>query len=77
MMLESNTYREAISDVKLSDDAGMEIMESAIQRKEQRARKLRARAAAAIAGVILIAFSVDGICYAQTEIGRASCRERV
>ncbi len=66
MMLESNTYKEAISDVKLSDDAGMEIMESAIQRKEQRIRKLRARAAAAIAGVILIAFSVDGICYAQT-----------
>ena len=66
MMLEHNTYREAISDVKLPDDAGMEIMESAIQRKEQRARKLRARAAAAIAGVILIAFSVDGICYAQT-----------
>ena len=49
MMLEHNTYREAISDVKLPDDVGMEIMEGAIRRKEQRTQKLRARAIAAIA----------------------------
>lgn len=66
MMLEHNTYREAISDVKLPDDVGMEIMEGAIRRKEQRTQKLRARAVAAIAGVFILAFGANGICYAQT-----------
>lgn len=66
MMLEHNTYREAISDVKLPDDVGMEIMEGAIRRKEQRTQKLRARAIAAIAATFIIAFGANGICYAQT-----------
>ena len=66
MMLEHNTYREAISDVKLSDDVGMEIMEGAIRRKEQRTQKLRARAIAALAATFIIAFGANGICYAQT-----------
>lgn len=66
MTLEHNTYKEAISDVKLPDDVGTGLVESAIQRKEHRIQKLRAQAVAAIAGILIIAFSANGICYAQT-----------
>ncbi|MCI9530138.1 MAG: DUF4179 domain-containing protein [Lachnospiraceae bacterium] len=66
MMLEHNTYKEAISDVKLPEEIGMDIVEGAIQRKERRTQKLRARAVAAIAGVFILAFGANGICYAQT-----------
>ena len=41
MMLEHNTYKEAISDVKLPEEIGMDIVEGAIQRKERRTQKLR------------------------------------
>lgn len=66
MTLEHNTYKEAISDVKLPDDVGVGLVESAIQRKERRTQKFRVQAVAAIAGIMIIAFGANGVCYAQT-----------
>lgn len=66
MMLERNTYREAITDVRLPEEVGMELVEGAIKRKEQRGQKLRARAIATFAGIMVVFLSANGICFAQT-----------
>ncbi|MEY8518151.1 hypothetical protein AALC25_14865 [Lachnospiraceae bacterium 29-84] len=66
MMLERNTYREAITDVRLTEEVGMELVEGAIKRKEQRGQKLRARAIATVAGIMVVFLSANGICFAQT-----------
>lgn len=68
MVLEHNTYKEAISDVKLSDERGMEMIENTIERKERWSQKWKAQMAAIAAGIVVIILSVNGICFAATGI---------
>ena len=39
MLLEHNTYKEAISDIRLSEERGMEMMENTMKRKEKWSQK--------------------------------------
>lgn len=66
MILEHNTYKEAISDVKISDEAGMEMIENAMERSRRRSQKWRAQFVAAVAGIAVVFLSVNGICFAAT-----------
>lgn len=66
MMLEHDTYREAVSDVTLSDEAGMEMLENAIQRKERWSQRWRVQTMAIVAGIVVVALSANGICFAAT-----------
>ena len=53
MMLEHNTYKEAISDVKLTEEAGMEMLENAMRRKQQWSQRWRVKTAAVVAGIFV------------------------
>lgn len=66
MILEHNTYKEAVSDVNLSEEAGMEMLENAIKRKERWSQKWRTQAIAVVAGIMVVALSANGICFAAT-----------
>ncbi len=66
MMLEHDTYREAVSDVTLSDEAGLEMLENAIKRKERWSQRWKAQTLAVVAGIMVVALSVNGICFAAT-----------
>lgn len=66
MILEHNTYKEAVSDVNLSDEAGMQMLENAIERKERWSQKWRTQAIAVVAGIMVVALSANGICFAAT-----------
>lgn len=66
MVLEHNTYKEAISDVRLSEERGMEMIENTIKRKEKWSQKWKAQMAAIAAGIAVIVLSVNGICFAAT-----------
>lgn len=80
MILEHNTYKEAVSDVNLSDEAGMEMLENAIRKKERWSQKWRSQAIAVVAGIMVVALSANGICFAATgksawELFKATYRE--
>lgn len=80
MILEHNTYKEAVSDINLSDEAGMEMLENAIRKKERWSQKWRTQAIAAVAGIMVVALSANGICFAATgksawELFKATYRE--
>lgn len=66
MMLERNTYKEAVSDVRLTDEAGMEMLDNAIKRKEQWSQRWRVKTAAVVAGIFVTILSANGICFAAT-----------
>ncbi len=66
MLLEHNTYKEAISDIRLSEERGMEMMENTMKRKEQWSQKWKAQMVAIAAGIAVIILSVNGICFAAT-----------
>lgn len=66
MILEHNTYKEAVSDVTLSEEAGMEMLENAIRKKERWSQKWRSKMVAAAAGIAVVALSANGICFAAT-----------
>lgn len=66
MMLERDTYREAVSDITLSDEAGMEMLENAIRRKERWSQRWRVQTMAVVAGIMVVALSANGICFAAT-----------
>lgn len=66
MLLEHNTYKEAISDIRLSEERGMEMMENAMKRKERWSQKWKVQMAAVAAGIAVIVLSVNGICFAAT-----------
>ncbi len=66
MMLEHNTYKEAISDVKLTEEAGMEMLENAMRRKQQWSQRWRVKTAAVVAGIFVVVLSANGICFAAT-----------
>ncbi len=66
MMLERNTYKEAVSDVRLTEEAGMEMLDNAIKRKEQWSQRWRVKTAAVVAGIFVVVLSANGICFAAT-----------
>ncbi len=66
MMLEHNTYKEAVSDVRLTEEAGMEMLDNAIKRKEQWSQRWRVKTAAVVAGIFVVVLSANGICFAAT-----------
>ncbi len=66
MMLERNTYKEAVSDVRLTEEAGMEMLDNAIKRKEQWGQRWKVKTAAVLAGFFVVVLSANGICFAAT-----------
>ena len=66
MVLEHNTYKEAISDVRLSEERGMEMIENTMKRKEKWSQKWKVQMAAIAAGIVVVVLSVNGICFAAT-----------
>ena len=66
MVLEHNTYKEAISDIRLSEERGMEMMENTMKRKEKWSQKWKVQMAAIAAGIVVVVLSVNGICFAAT-----------
>lgn len=66
MILDHNTYSEAISDIRLSDETGKILLEDVMERKERRMKKWRIQAAAAVAGIFIFVLSANGICFAKT-----------
>lgn len=66
MMLEHNTYKEAVSDVRLTEEAGMEMLDNAIKRKQQWSQRWRVKTAAVVAGIFVVVLSANGICFAAT-----------
>lgn len=65
MNLEHNQYKEAFSDIGISEERGMEILTCAMRKSERRRRKWSVQVAVA-ACVLLTATAGNGICYAKT-----------
>lgn len=66
MILEHNTYKEAMSDIKLSEEVGMEMIKNAMEMKKQRSQKIRAKMAAVAAALVVVFLGANGICFAAT-----------
>ena len=66
MILDHNTYSEAISGIRLSDETGRNLLEDAIERKERRMKQWKVKAAAAVAGIFIFVLGANGICFAKT-----------
>ncbi|MEY8516821.1 DUF4179 domain-containing protein [Lachnospiraceae bacterium 29-84] len=70
MKLNHDIYKEAMENVRLTDDVGIELLHRAAQQnklQETQRRKWKPQAAvAAIACILFISFSINSICYAQT-----------
>lgn len=66
MKLNHDIYREAMENVKLSDEVGKKLLENAAEQNQQSQKKWKAQMAAAVAGILLITLGANGICYAQT-----------
>lgn len=66
MKLNHDIYEEAMENVKLSDERGMKLIEQAMHQRNQRGQRRKLQAAAVVAAILTVAFSLNGICYAQT-----------
>ncbi len=66
MKMNHHIYEEAMDNVRLSEERGMELLEKAVHRSRQRRQKARVMAAAVAVAFLSIALSINGICYAQT-----------
>lgn len=65
MQLDNTTYREAIKDIGLSDEEGLELWGNAVRKRKRQRQKRYAQTAAAVC-VLVVAAAGNGICYAKT-----------
>ncbi len=66
MKLNHDIYREAMENVRISDEVGKKLLENAAEQNKRHQKKWKAQMAAAIAGILLVGLGVNSICYAQT-----------
>ncbi len=66
MKLNHDIYKASMENVTISDETGRKLLENAIQKNMQHKKKRRMRTTAAIAGILLVGLSMNGLCYAQT-----------
>ena len=66
MKLNHDIYKEAMENVRISDETGRELLKLAAQKNALQKKRFRTQMAAAIAAILAISLGVNGICYAQT-----------
>lgn len=66
MKLNHDIYKASMENIRISDETGRKLLENAMQKNVQHKKKWRTQIAAAIAGILLVSLSVNGICYART-----------
>lgn len=66
MKLNHDIYRASMENVRLSDETGRKLLENALQKSTRHKKNWRTRMTAAIAGILLVSLSMNGLCYAQT-----------
>lgn len=66
MKLNHDIYREAMENVRISDETGRKLLELAAQKNARQSKRFRKQVAAAIAAILAISLGINGICYAQT-----------
>ena len=66
MKLNHDIYKEAMENVRISDETGRELLKLAAQKNALQKKRFRTQMAAAIPAILAISLGVNGICYAQT-----------
>ena len=66
MKLNHDIYREAMGNVRISDETGQMLLREAAQKNAQDKKKWKKQLAAAAALILMVSIGANGICYAQT-----------